>query len=95
MIAPTIETERLRLRMFTPDDLDDLARLYADREAMQYIGTGQPLSREKAEIALQRTMEHWHNHGFGGWAVGLKESGKFIGRAGLFYLDNTPEIEVG
>jgi RimJ/RimL family protein N-acetyltransferase len=32
---PTIETERLRLRMFRPDDLDDLATMFADPEVVK------------------------------------------------------------
>jgi len=34
--APEIETERLRLRPFRPDDLDDLARLLGDSEVMKF-----------------------------------------------------------
>ncbi|MFN2452688.1 MAG: GNAT family N-acetyltransferase [Pyrinomonadaceae bacterium] len=38
-----IETRRLCLRMFAPDDLDDLARLFADPDVVKYMGqSGEP-----------------------------------------------------
>jgi RimJ/RimL family protein N-acetyltransferase len=87
-----IETERLILRRFTPDDLDTLAELRSDPEVMRYIGD-QP--RAKVEQRLQYYISHYDPHGFGMWAVILKGTGRMIGWCGLIYLDETPEVEVG
>ena len=32
-----LESTRLLLRPFTPDDLDDLARLFGDEDVMRYL----------------------------------------------------------
>ena len=41
-----LETERLLLRRFTADDVDDLVQLDSDPEVMHYITGGRPTSRE-------------------------------------------------
>src|SRR5712692_11266922 len=79
----SIETARLRLRMFRPEDLDDLAGLFADPDVMRYVGNGKPVGREEAEKALLSIIQHWHRHGFGRWAVEEKETRRFVGFGGL------------
>lgn len=88
-----IETNRLRLRLFTPQDLDDLYSLYSDPDVMRYVGKG-VRTRQETEKGLFFMIEHY-KHGFGLWVVVHKAKGQFIGRCGLCYLDNTPEIELG
>ncbi len=66
---PEIETERLLLRMFCPDDLDNLAGLFSDPEVMRYVGEGNTVNREETDKALQSIIKHWETHGFGRWAA--------------------------
>lgn len=94
-MLPEIETERLRLRQFTAGDREAFAALRADPEVMRYIGTGTGQTREEALKSLEYRMSHWHEHGFGNWAVALKDGGALIGWCGIGVLDNTPEIEIG
>jgi RimJ/RimL family protein N-acetyltransferase len=90
-----IETPRLLLRSFTPDDLDEFALLCADPDVMRYIGNGEPQSRERAEMRFNSLIEHWNDHGFGPFAVTTKSGAEFTGFCGLQFLDNTRDIEVG
>jgi len=90
---PEIETERLLLRMFSQDDLDDLSTIYADADVMQYL-SGHPLTREETAGWLKYFLDGWENFGFGWWAVILKESGQLIGHCGLQFIHITPEVEV-
>ena len=90
-----VETERLLLRHFKHEDLDDYARISADPEVMRYIGKGQPLSREDAWRSMAFHSGHWQLRGFGQWAVELKETGRLIGRIGLFMPEGWPGLEVG
>ncbi len=92
---PMIETPRLLLRPFTSDDRDEFVLLCADRDVMRFIGTGEPQSRERAEIRFNALIKHWNDHGFGLWAAIEQSSAEFIGFCGLQFLEKTPEIEVG
>ena len=90
---PQIETDRLLLRMFGQDDLDDLARIYADADVMRYL-SGHPLTREQTAGWLNYFITGWEDYGFGWWGVVLKESGELIGHCGLQFIHVTPEVEV-
>jgi ribosomal-protein-alanine N-acetyltransferase len=94
MLPPDVETERLRLRAFTPADLDDLQLVFGDTQVMKYISGGTPRSREETEIGLGRTIEGWQRRGFGFWAVTFKDDDKLIGYCGLVFLEDTTEVEV-
>ena len=91
---PEIETLRLRLRMPSPQDVEDVALLFADPEVMTFIGieAGTTLSREETENALAKMNEFWARNGFGRWTVIEKESGKLIGLCGLRLYEGTPEL---
>jgi ribosomal-protein-alanine N-acetyltransferase len=91
----SVETERLLLRPFERDDLDEFASINADADVMRYIGDGKPQTRAQTEMRLNAILDHWAQHGFGLWAVVDKASNALIGFCGLQYLDNTAEIEVG
>lgn len=88
-----IETPRMRLRQFTPNDLDDLSCLYSEPDLMRYIGKG-IRTKNETQAALFSIIKHYE-HGFGMWAVISKDDGKLIGRCGLCFLDNTSEVELG
>jgi len=90
---PEIETERLRIRMFTPDDLDVLCSIYGDPDVMRYL-SGHPLSREEVEDWMRSWADQWNNLGFGWWGLELKSSGELIGHCGLQFIHNTRDIEI-
>ncbi len=87
-----METERLTLRGWRDDDLDALAAMNADPEVMRYILDGSVRSREKSAEGLQKMMRHWPEHGFGLFAVEVRETGALIGWAGLAVPDFLPEV---
>lgn len=91
---PSIETPRLRLRAFTPDDVDPLHRIMGVEEVMCFFPTTTPPTREQTEIFIKRQLEHWGEYGFGWWAVDAKATGHLVGWAGLQHLPETNEIEV-
>jgi RimJ/RimL family protein N-acetyltransferase len=92
-----IETERLVLRGWREDDLDELARLNADPRVVRYLTPGgRAMSREETEAQLERFRRHWREHGFGIWAVDERETGRLVGRIGLSYHRLWPdEPELG
>ena len=78
-----LETERLRLRMFTPGDSFDLASITRDPEVMRFIGEGRPISREETAANLNSIINAFLRRGFGRWAVVHKETGRLIGYCGF------------
>lgn len=76
-----IETKRLKLREFSPDDFEALYAVLADSDIMQHYPYTFDAGRVERWIA--RNMERYQKDGFGLWAVVLKESGEVIGDCGL------------
>jgi RimJ/RimL family protein N-acetyltransferase len=97
MPAVVLETARLRLRPFTPEDAADHLRLYADPRVTRYLGGGPFVGEEAARRsarALDHFVRHWSERGFGVWAVLEQTSGRVIGQCGLNRLPEREDIEV-
>jgi ribosomal-protein-alanine N-acetyltransferase len=90
-----IETERLRLRHFSPDDLDDLASILSDAETMQYYA--RPFTRDEARLWIDQNLQRYANDGFGLWAVESRDGGEFLGDCGPVrrLVDGRDEVEIG
>jgi RimJ/RimL family protein N-acetyltransferase len=84
----SLETERLRLRRFRPEDVDELARWLGQDEFARYLGG--PWSRERVETMLERAARHHAEHGFGPLAVDDKATGALVGRSGLAFHSAWP-----
>jgi [ribosomal protein S5]-alanine N-acetyltransferase len=90
-----LETKRLTLREMTLDDIDDLLEALSDPESMQFYP--KPFDRPMTQMWIERNMQRYAQHGFGLWAIILKESGQLIGDCGLVVqeVDGIEEIEIG
>ena len=91
--VPRLETARLVLREWRPDDVDPHATMAADPEVMRFIGG--PLSREQSWRRVAGHAGHWTLRGYGNWAVERRADGAFLGRAGLWNPEGWPGLEVG
>lgn len=91
---PTIETERLRLCSYSPEDFGSYAAMWSDPAVVRFIG-GQPFSREQAWIRFLRQFGMWQVMGFGFFALRDRTTGAFLGEAGFHELrrDITPSLE--
>src|SRR3990167_7682419 len=92
-----LETERLVLKTPELSDLDKLVTLRSDNEVMQYTGEGGAQTKEQVKEYLDFAISYLNKHGMGLCLVFEKESGTFIGEAGLNHLlfdDTQPEIEI-
>ena len=76
-----LETPRLRLRQFTPGDVDRLVELDSDPEVMRYITFGAPTPREVyTEVILPRWFAIYRDTPLlGYWAAEERSSGDFHG----------------
>jgi RimJ/RimL family protein N-acetyltransferase len=97
--APTIETERLRLRAHAVEDFADCVAMWSEPDVVRYtIGEPSPPQRTWSRILSYRG--HWALLGFGYWAVEERGSGRYIGELGFadfkramkLSLDGMPEL---
>ena len=90
-----LETERLVMRKFTPEDLSELIGLRSDPEVYKYLGGTRMQNPSALEKRLQFYIDCHEKYGFGNCAMYWKETGEMIGWSGLQPLEDTGEIEVG
>lgn len=90
-----LETERLLLREFVPDDADALAVVLSDPETMRYYPA--VLDRDGVAAWIERNRRRYTDAGHGLWAMVLKSSGEVIGDCGLTRqtVEEVDEIEIG
>ena len=91
-----VETSRLTLRPMKEDDLDDMFRIFSDRNVLDAFDLGS-FSLEQMRSWLDRNLSHQKEHGYGLSSVILKSNGELIGDCGLEHTDfeGKPCVEVG
>lgn len=88
-----LSTTRLILRPFTLDDKELLFKLHSNPMVMHYIPCGVQTMADTL-VDLEEDIIHQKKHGFSKWAVFLKDTGDFVGRAGWAWME-TNEVEAG
>ena len=71
----------------------DLLEVLSNPEAMQFYP--QPFDRQMTQTWIERNVQRYAQHGFGLWALILKQTGKLIGDCGLVVqeVDGIEEID--
>jgi RimJ/RimL family protein N-acetyltransferase len=92
-----LETERLRMRWWKQEDREPFARMNADARVMEFFP--KTLTREESDATADWIESSFAKHGFGLYALELRETGEFIGFTGLavpaFDAPFMPCVEVG
>jgi len=88
------ETARLRLRAFEPDDAEAFFRLNSHPDVIRYTGEPACESVAAAEAGI-RAYPDWKKYGIGRWAAWDKGTNEIIGFAGLKYLADLDEVDLG
>lgn len=89
-----VETERLRIRPYRADDLDDLHRMWTDPGVRRYLWDDEIIPLETARLAMQASIDSTDAHGYGHWAVCPRRADTLIGFCGFRAFDDGPEIEL-
>ncbi len=92
-----IETSRLLFKPPSLENLNNVFALFSDPDVMRYVGSG-VRTRDETIASLNKMIAHYEKHGFAMGDVFLKETGEYVGRGGLIYLelkDDQPDIEIG
>ncbi|MDS3860519.1 GNAT family N-acetyltransferase [Thermosynechococcaceae cyanobacterium BACA0444] len=76
-------------------DSQDLLLVFSDPEVMKFYP--QPFDDEMTQTWINHNLQRYRNHGFGLWALVLKENNKVIGDCGLVLqnVDGIEKVEVG
>ena len=94
MNAPTLTTERLRLRMLRDEDFDEYAAIHMDPDITRFTARVQ-FTRMDAWRHMAMILGHWVLRGYGMWAVEEIATGKLAGRVGFHNPDGWPAFELG
>jgi RimJ/RimL family protein N-acetyltransferase len=84
-----LETERLRLRPFRPEDAPVLLGWLVQPAFTRHLGG--VWDAERVEGMIERSARHHAEHGFGPFGVEDRATGALIGRAGLAYHGAWPD----
>ena len=91
-----LETERLVLREWIPEDFEAVVALYADPQVMKHLSLdGKPLTRFQSWQTFCAILGHWRLRGFGMFAAVERGTNEFVGRIGPWYPEGWPGFEVG
>lgn len=78
-----IETERLRIRALTEEDLEGMYALDSDPEVHKYLGNKPVKTKEESLKVIQGILKQYEVRGIGRWAVEDKKTNAFLGWSGL------------
>lgn len=93
---PLLETDRLRLRRFTPEDGAFVHALLSDEGWLRFIGDRGVRDAQGASAYLEKgPIAMYRRHGFGSWLVARKDDGVPVGMCGLIKRDTLPDVDLG
>jgi len=95
--CPVLTTERLTLRPFRADDVEPLHAIMTTDEVRRSLHVPEDYTLGSAWGSLTSFAGMWELRGLGQWALEERESGRFVGRAGLYWRvePEWPGAEVG
>lgn len=91
--APALDTARLTLRAPGPDDFAAYRAFYdlSDVTAGSYRGGR---TDDEVRAILQAHIDHWPARGFGMWLLRTRDTGRFVGGAGISHPADWPSHEL-
>ena len=91
------QSDRLRFRKLTEEDIPSWTEFFIDNDRLQYLGMDLRKSKESlAEEWVKAQLSRYEKQGLGHLAVELKENGDFIGLGGILprELNGNKEYEI-
>jgi ribosomal-protein-alanine N-acetyltransferase len=94
-VGEILETVRLILREFVPEDADALAQVLSDPETMRHYPA--PIDRTGVKEWIERNRRRYQENGVGLWAMILKATSEMIGDCGIIrqQVDGESLYEIG
>ena len=92
---PTLQTERLSLVPLQSGDAAVLHRIYQVEGVLRYFPDTRPPALERVQRFVTRQLDHWEKYGCGNWGILPAGENEIVGWAGLQYVPELDETEVG
>ncbi len=92
MMAPTLTTPRLTLRMPVLADFEHRAAFYASDRSIPEDG---PMDRRNAWYNWAADLARWPLSGYGPFSVDDTATGAYCGEVGIYHPEGFPEPEIG
>ena len=93
--APTLETERLVLRGWRPEDFAPYCAMLADAETARFVTRhGRPYGPREVWAEMAFLAGHWQLRGYGMFVVEERATGAFLGRVGPLQPEGWPGFEI-
>lgn len=92
---PGLQTAHLTLSPLQSTDAGVLHRIYQSDGVLRYFPNPAPPSLESVQRFIAGQQSHWEKVGYGNWGLHLDHRQEIIGWAGLQYLPELDETEVG
>jgi len=90
-----LETARLILREMQPSDAEAMLRLHSNPLVQEYTGDPTINTLEGIQNKIEEKTNEYRDYGYGRWVTILKEGKQFVGWAGLSYLPEFDEVDLG
>ncbi|MEA2568881.1 MAG: hypothetical protein QOI24_882 [Acidobacteriota bacterium] len=90
-----LETDRLLIRPWEPQDRAPLAAITLDPEVMRFVHGGRPYTEEELDELFARQARQLAEHGVCMGALIEKSSGRLAGITGIQPLGTTGDLEIG
>jgi RimJ/RimL family protein N-acetyltransferase len=90
--VPRLQTERLLLREYRPEDFDAFAGHFADPVSAAHLI---PTDRQTVWRIFCSSAGLWLIHGAGWWAVEERRTGQLVGNVGAFFREEADVMELG
>jgi RimJ/RimL family protein N-acetyltransferase/uncharacterized protein YndB with AHSA1/START domain len=92
---PPLQTARLTLRAFTPDDAAFIVELLNDPGWLRFIGDRQVRTQDDARAYLRKGALALAKHGFSLSAVQRNSDGALVGMCGLIRREGLDDVDLG
>lgn len=100
MYSDLLESRRIRTVFLTELDIPNWVPFFESEEAIRFLGVkelGLKSTQEMSHHMIQKQLNRYKNHAFGLQKLLLKDSGTFIGLAGLLLqeIEGEKVVEIG
>ena len=95
-LLPQLETSRLLLRSFRPEDAEDVFLYAGDPEVTRFVRFATHAGVEDSRKYIETSSAQSAEHQLGPWALELKATGRVIGACGFHHISlEDQRVEIG